>query len=283
MAGLRYEVKDSLVAEVPAQYRPAVGAFPAGPATGEQPLVGKVAFVTGGTRGIGASIATQFAAHGADIAVTYAANESAATGLVDSVRSLGRNARAYKADAANVGAVRSAVEQAHAELGRIDIVVNCAGIVIPGLIDTYSVEDFDRTLNVNVRGAFVTIQAALKYMGRGGRIINIGSIVANRFPPNLVGAAFYSTSKGAITSLTRGLARELGSRDITVNIIQPGPIATEATGGMPEELHATTIVQCAIREYAEPVEIGALAAFLAGPYARHVTGAQFTLDSGFSI
>ena len=271
------------MAEVPAQYRPAVGAFPAGPATGEQPLAGKVAFVTGGTRGIGASIATQFAAHGADIAVTYAANVSAATALIESVRSLGRHARAYKADAADVDAVRSSVDQAHAEFGRIDIVVNCAGIVIPGLIDTYSVEDFDRTLNVNVRGAFVTIQAALKYMGRGGRIINIGSIVANRFPPNLVGAAFYSTSKGAITSLTRGLARELGSRDITVNIIQPGPIATEATGGMPEELHATTIVQCAIREYAEPVEIGALAAFLAGPYARHVTGAQFTLDSGFSI
>ena len=270
------------MAEVPAKYRAEAGSIP-GPVTGERFLEGKVALVTGGTRGIGASIARQFAALGADVGVTYAANEGAAATMLESLHSYGHRACAFKADAGDVEAVRSAVDQAHAALGRIDIVVNCAGIVIGGLIDNFKVEDFDRILNVNVRGAFITIQSALKYMDRGGRIINLGSIVANRFPPNVIGAAFYSMSKGAITSLTRGLARELGKRGITVNIIHPGPTATEATGKMPEELHATTIPQCAIPEYAEPVEIGALAAYLASPYARHVTGAQFTLDSGLSI
>jgi 3-oxoacyl-[acyl-carrier protein] reductase len=246
-------------------------------------LQGKVAFVSGGARGIGAAIATRLAEDGADIAVTYVSNDRSAEELVDRIRAIGRRATAFKANSSDAASFRQAIEQSHATLGRLDILVNNAGFVKPGMIDDYSVDEFDLTFYTNVRAAFISIQAAAKLMGRGGRIINIGSAVGKSYPPAVIGSAAYSMSKGALINLTKAAAREFGPRGITVNIILPGPTATEGLSAAPLEFFEMSMAQCAIKEFAEPFEVGALVSFLASEEARHITGSDYAIDSGFSI
>jgi NAD(P)-dependent dehydrogenase (short-subunit alcohol dehydrogenase family) len=248
------------------------------------PFAHQVALVTGGTRGIGAAIATRLAQDGADIAVTYVSNDTAAGNLVASLQAMGRRVRAYKVDSADVGAVRTCVDRAFAELGRLDILVNCAGIGPFAPIDRLPLEKFEHAYAVNVRGAFVAIQTALQYLGRGGRIINIGSVAAHSVPLDLCSSVI-SLTKAATAGFTKALARELGPRGITVNIIHPGLMVTErmTRGEVSAAALEQALARCAIREFVQPAEIGALAAYIASEPALHVTGAEFTLDAGFGL
>src|SRR5216683_925527 len=188
-------------------------------------LEGKIALITGGSRGIGAAIAKRLAADGASVAVTYSKGADAAASVVKAIERAGGKAVAIQADAADADAVKNAVEKTVTTFGRLDVLVNNAGTVIPMPVEETTLADFDRVFAVNVRGTFVATQAALKHIKTGGRIIMIGSCLGERvFIP---GMAPYSATKGAIKMFTQGLARELGARGVTVNNVQPGPIDTE--------------------------------------------------------
>src|SRR5256714_13586748 len=191
----------------------------------ERGLAGKVALVTGGSRGIGAAIAKRLAADGATVAITYVKDASAASDVVKAIELNGGKAIAIQADAADVEAVKAAVEKTVATFGQLDVLVNNAGTAIPKTFEETTREELDRLIDINVRGTFVATQAALKQMKSGGRIIMIGSSVGERVVvPGLVP---YSATKGAVKMFTQGLSREVGSRGITVNNIQPGPIDTD--------------------------------------------------------
>ena len=190
-----------------------------------QELTGKVAVITGGSRGIGAAIAKRLAAVGASVAVTYSKGVVAAALVVGAIESTGGKAIAIQAEAANAEAVKAAVEQAVAAFGGLDILVNNAGTAIPKKFEEATLEELDRVIDINIRGTFIATQAALKHMKKGGRIISIGSCVGERMMTP--GLAAYAATKGAIKMFTQGLSREVGDRGITVNNIQPGPIDTE--------------------------------------------------------
>ncbi|MGW2509263.1 SDR family NAD(P)-dependent oxidoreductase [Streptomyces scopuliridis] len=242
-------------------------------------LDGKVAFVTGGSRGIGEAVALRLAGDGADVALTYQHSAERATEVVDRIEALGRRALAVHADSADPVAVRDAVDRAAAEFGRLDILVNNAGTGAMGPVGDVSLDDVDRVLSVNVRAPFLTSQAALRHMSEGGRIVTIGSCMAERaaFP----GGALYATSKTALTGLTKALARELGPRGITANLIHPGPIDTDmnpADGPGAEMQRGLT----ALGRYGRPSDIAATVAHLAGDGGRYVTGASIAVDGGFA-
>jgi 3-oxoacyl-[acyl-carrier protein] reductase len=245
--------------------------------TQEKPLAGKTALVTGGSRGIGAAIARRLAADGATVALTYSKGEDAAASVVRAIERAGGKALAIQADAADADAVRNAVERTVATFGRLDVLVNNAGTVIPMTVEETTLADFDRVFAVNVRGTFVATQAALKHMEAGGRIIMIGSCVGEHvFIP---GMAPYSATKGAIKMFSQGLARELGARGITVNNVQPGPIDTDlnpASG----EWAADQKAAVPLDRYGHPEEVAALVAFVAGPESSYVNGANLTVDGG---
>src|ERR1700681_1515550 len=187
-------------------------------------LEGKVALITGGSRGIGAAIAKRLAVDGANVAITYTKGADAAASVVKEIERAGRKAIAIQADAADADAVEAAVEKTIATFGRLDVLVNNAGTAVPKRFEETTIEEMDRLIDINVRGVFVATQAALKHMKSGGRIISIGSAVGERaLTPGLVP---YSATKGAVKMFTQGLSREVGSRGITVNNIQPGPIDT---------------------------------------------------------
>ena len=240
-------------------------------------LNSKVALVTGGSRGIGAAIAKRLAADGARVAITYAKDAVAESAVVKAIELNGGKAVAIQADAADTEAVRSAVEKAVATLGRLDILVNNAGTAIPKKFEDTTLEELDRVIDINVRGVFVTTQAALKHMNDGGRIIMIGSCVGERMmTPGLVP---YSATKGAVKMFTQGLSREVGSRGITVNNVQPGPIDTDlnpAAGDWAAPQKAFT----ALDRYGRVDEVAALVAFVAGPESSYITGANLTVDGG---
>ena len=240
-------------------------------------LANKVALVTGGSRGIGAAIAKRLAADGASIAITYAKDASSASAVVKEIELAGGKAVAIQADAADADAVKAAVEKAVATLGRLDVLVNNAGTAIPKKFEDTTLEELDRVININIRGVFVATQAALKHMNDGGRIINIGSCVGERMmTPGLVP---YSATKGAVKMFTQGLSREVGSRGITVNNVQPGPIDTDlnpAAGDWAEPQKAAT----ALNRYGHVEEVAALVAFVAGPESSYITGANLTIDGG---
>jgi 3-oxoacyl-[acyl-carrier protein] reductase len=240
-------------------------------------LFGKSALVTGGSRGIGAATVRRLATDGAAVAFTYAASEEKAATLVAEIEADGGQAFAIKADSADPEAVQRAVTETANRFGHLDILVNNAGILLRGPVDAFSLAEFDRMLAVNVRAVFVAVQAALAHMGEGGRIITVGSVTADRsgFP----GASVYSMTKAAVAALTRGMARDLGSRGITVNTVQPGP--TETDMNPDENIRAVLRPMLALGRIGKDSEIASLIGYLAGPEASFVTGAAFTIDGGY--
>src|SRR5438477_3482431 len=240
-------------------------------------LEGKIALVTGGSRGIGAAIAKRLAADGANVAITYAKDAGAASAVVKAIELGGGKAVAIQADAADVEAVKRAVEKTVATFGRIDVLVNNAGTAIPKTFEETTLEEMDRVIDINVRGTFVATQAALKHMKDGGRIIMIGSCVGERMmTPGLVP---YSATKGAVKMFTQGLSREVGNRGITVNNIQPGPIDTELNPAA-GEWDAPQKANTALNRYGSVDDVAALVAFVAGPAASYIAGANLTIDGG---
>ena len=245
----------------------------------QQNLSGKVALVQGGSRGIGAAIVKRLAEQGAAVAFTYVSSQVVAEQLQNEIRQHGGKALALKADSADAPAVQHAVDLAAEHFGRLDILVNNAGVLAIGDIAEFSLEDFDRTLAVNVRSVFVATQAALRHMGQGGRVINIGSTNAERMP--FSGGATYAMSKSALVGLTRGLARDLGPRGITINNVQPGPVDTDMNPA-DSEFADSLMGLMAVGRYGHVEEIASFVAYLAGPEAAYITGASLTIDGGFA-
>ena len=236
---------------------------------------GKVALVTGGSRGIGAGIVRRLVSDGASVAFTYSNSEEKALQLVREIESLGGKALALKADSASAEELQSAVIKATESLGPLDIFVSNAGILMRGTIDTYSLEDFDRMVAINIRAAFIGIQAAARKMKDGGRIIVIGSNTAIRtaFP----GGSIYSMTKAALTGLVRGAAIDLAPRAITVNNVQPGPTATDMTSA-----HAEMVKPLIpLKRMGDISEIASFVSYLASEEAGFITGASLTIDGGY--
>jgi len=240
-------------------------------------LAGKVALVTGGSRGIGAGIARRLATDGAAVAITYTKGADAAAKVVAAIEKAGGKALAIQADGTDAKAVRSAVDQTVATLGRLDILVNNAGTAIPKPFIEATDEELDHVVNLNIRGVFVATQAALKHIGKGGRIINIGSCVGERdYTPGL---AAYAATKGAVKMFTQGLAREVGEKGITVNNVQPGPIDTDLNPAA-GDWATPQIANTALKRYGTVDEVAVLVAFVASPEAAYITGASLTVDGG---
>jgi len=243
------------------------------------PLAGKVALVTGGSRGIGAAIVLRLARDGADVAFSYSASPERAQQVAAEVEALGRRVLAVRADQANSAEVAGLVQRAHAHFGRLDILVNSAGVFVTGKVDDPAADlaAFERQLDINVKGVAAAVRTAATLLADGGRIVSIGTTGAERIP--FAGAADYVASKAAVAAYSRGWARDLGARGITVNVVQPGAIDTEmnpADSAFADTLRAMT----ALGRYGRPEEIAAAVAFLAGPDAAYVTGATLNVDGG---
>jgi 3-oxoacyl-[acyl-carrier protein] reductase len=243
-------------------------------------LQGRRALVTGASRGIGAEIVRRLAADGAAVAFTYGKSAEEAEKLVAEVTAADGTAVAIQADSADAEQVAKSVDDAVAALGGLDILVNNAGIATLGDIETFALAEFDRLVAVNVRAVFTATQRAVPHLGAGGRIINIGSINADRVP--VPGLAVYAMTKGAVASLTRGLARELGPRGITVNNVQPGPINTDMNPDSGETAEGAKQMM-AIGRYGQPSDVAAVVAYLAGSDTGYITGANWNVDGGFTV
>ncbi len=239
----------------------------------------KVALVTGGSRGIGAAIAKRLARDGADVALTYVSAPDEANAVAAEIEGLGPRGLAIHADSAHPASVAAAVDRTAGELGRLDILVNNAGIFIPAPFEDTTLDEMERYWTINIRAAIVACHAAVKHIGDGGRIINIGSCLAERVPGP--GLTLYAMSKAAIVGLTKGLARDLGPRGITVNCVEPGPIDTDmnpAAGEGADHQRRST----ALGRYGTPDEVAALVAHLASDEARNITGTTILTDAGFA-
>jgi NAD(P)-dependent dehydrogenase (short-subunit alcohol dehydrogenase family) len=240
-------------------------------------LTGKRALVTGASRGIGAAIAKALAAEGADVAITYEKSADSAADVVNAIKAKGRRAVAIQADSADVAAVQASVDRTVAELGGLDILVNNAGILRMGELKDMSLADIDALLNVNVRGPIVASKAALPHLGKDGRIINIGSYFAERVPAPVLGV--YSASKSALSAFTKALARELGPKQVTVNLVLPGSINTDMNPA--HSPYAEALRQfMALGHYGKPDDIANAVTFLASPKAEYITGSTLTVDGG---
>jgi NAD(P)-dependent dehydrogenase (short-subunit alcohol dehydrogenase family) len=240
-------------------------------------LTSKRALVTGGSRGIGAAIARRLAAEGADVAITYAASAQAAAQIVGDIERIGRRALAIAADNRDAQAIEAAVEQAAGALGGIDILVNNAGIFIAAPIESLTLDDFDATIAVNLRAAFVAVRAVLPHMGEGGRIISIGSNLATQAPHE--GLTAYAASKAGLAMMGQALARDLAPRGITVNTVHPGSTDTDmnpANGSFA----ADQVARIALKRFGSPDDVAAAVAYLAAPEAGMVTGTAILVDGG---
>ncbi|AXJ04754.1 oxidoreductase [Pseudomonas fluorescens] len=242
-------------------------------------LNGKRAMVTGASRGIGKAIALALAAKGADVAITYERSHEKAEALVKQIKESGRNAVSFQADSSDPEAVKNSVNQAAQALGGLDILVNNAGIFQYGPLDELELDTLNSVLNINVKSVVLASQAALVHLPDGGRIINLGSCLAERVP--MTNLSIYSMSKAALIALTKGLARDVGARGITVNIVHPGPTDTDMN---PADGAGAQAMQdgMALGHYGKVEDVANMVAFLCGPDARHITGAGFTVDGGFS-
>jgi 3-oxoacyl-[acyl-carrier protein] reductase len=242
-------------------------------------LEGKIALVTGGSRGIGAAIAKRLATDGAKVAITYAKGADAAAAVVKEIERDGGKAIAIQADATDAKAGKAAVEKTVATFGKLDVLVNNAGTAIPKPFEKTTLEEMDRVLNINVRGVFIATQAALKHMKSGSRVITIGSCLGERVPfPGLVP---YAATKGAVKIFTQALAREVANRNITVNNVQPGPIDTELNPAT-TEFAAPQKAATALNRFGHVDEIAAMVSFVAGPESSYITGANLTVDGGMN-
>lgn len=237
-----------------------------------------MALVTGASRGIGAAIALRMAQDGADVAFTYVSRQERAEEVLKHIEATGRRGLAIRADAADPYAAHGVVKRVIETLGRLDILVNNAGVAELAPLPELSLQMLDRLIDVNIRGVFTTSQEAIKFMTAGGRIVNIGSINAER--AGAPGMAGYSMSKSAILGLTRGMARDLGKQGITVNVVQPGPVETDMnpTDSPWAEATLKTLV---VPRYGRPEEIAAGVSYLVSPEASFVTGTTLTIDGGF--
>lgn len=244
-----------------------------------QSLQGKVAFIQGGSRGIGAAIAKRLASEGAAVALTYVSSPDKADAVVNAITTAGGKAVAIRADSADAVALQQAIRQAVSSLGKLDILVNNAGVLAMGSLEDLPLAELDRTLAVNVRSVFVASQEAIRHMNDNGRIINIGSTNAERMP--FAGGAVYAMSKSALVGLTKGMARDLGPRGITVNNVQPGPVDTDMN---PADSDFAEVMKSmmAIGRYGKDEEIASFVAYLSGPEAGYITGASLMIDGGFS-
>ena len=242
------------------------------------PLEGRVAVVTGASRGIGAAVAMRLATDGATVVVTHPGSDGPEEVLA-AIRTGGHQCSAVEADNTDPAAVRAAIQQVAESHGRLDILVNNAGVIRIAPIDEMHIADFDLHFAVNVRGAFVASQEAARHMRSGGRIIMIGSCTADRMP--FVGGSAYAMSKAAIAGMARGIARDLGGRGITVNTVQPGPTDTSLNpaAGPNADVQQQML---AIERFARADEIAGLVAYLASDQAAFVTGASLTIDGGYN-
>lgn len=240
----------------------------------------KAALVTGGSRGIGAAIAKRLGRNGTHVAITYHTSAAQAEEVVRTIRESGVKAIAIRADSKDPQAVTTAVKQAYEYLGSLDILVNNAGIAVYKDFSLFTLEDFDQIVAVNVRAVFAGSLEAIKYMGQGGRIIHIGSCQAERNP--FPGGSLYAMSKSALTGLTKGMARDLGPKGITVNVVHPGPVNTDMnpSDGVHSDDQRALL---ALRDYATTEDIASLVAFLASSESSNITGAGLVSDGGTSI
>ncbi|MFO8070295.1 MAG: 3-oxoacyl-ACP reductase family protein [Polyangia bacterium] len=245
----------------------------------EESLAGRVALVTGGSRGIGAAISRRLASLGADVALTWIEHGQAAERVVSEIRAAGRRGLALRSDAGDWRAARAAVNEVAESLGRLDILVLNAGITRDSISWQASEADWDRVLAVNLKGAAASAAAAAPIMREqgGGRIVAVASINAERGKP---GQASYAASKAGLVALIRTLTRELGPRGITANAVEPGLIETELTAGLPDEIRRRALAETALGRLGEPEDVAAAVAFLAGDGARHITGQVLRVDGG---
>jgi 3-oxoacyl-[acyl-carrier protein] reductase len=244
------------------------------------PLTGRRALVTGGSRGIGADIVRRLADDGAAVAFTYGASAAEAEKLADELRAGGATVVAIQADSADPKHVVESVDEAASTLGGLDILVNNAGVGYLADIASFPADEFERLFAINVRSVFTASQRAIPHLGEGGRIINIGSINADRVPGP--GLSVYAMTKAAVAGLTRGMARDLGPRGITVNNVQPGPVATDMNPDVGEFADSLREVM-ALGRYGQPRDIASVVSYLAGPEASYITGAHWDVDGGFTV
>lgn len=236
--------------------------------------------MTGASRGIGAAIALKLAAEGASVMITYQHNAELASQVVNEIKSQGGIGLSLQADSGSAEEITKAVQDTAAHFGGLDILVNNAGIGLYDHISQLSIAQYDRVMDINVKGVFAAALAAVSYLKPGGRIITIGSCQAERMPEP--GGSLYAMSKSALIGLTKGLARDLGTAGVTVNLVQPGPVDTDmnpASG----EYASGQIALMAQDAFGRPEDIAALVAFLASPQAQYITGASLTIDGGTNI